>query len=401
MSSPDFVTFDVETTGLWPKRDRIIEVGIVRTSRSGRLIEEFSTLINPKRDIGPTEIHGITAGDVLRAPAFAEIVGAIAELINGCILVAHNASFDRRFLLSELERAGRNYGPIDVVCTLQLFRLSYRGGPRRLADCCSEFGIELEEAHQAINDARATSLLFHHLLGSDGLPFSPNKSWIDPLPVAVAQPLNRGLDSPRAREATYVRQLVQKLPAHDDAGVVAPVDVAQYLNFLDRVLEDRAISIMEADELFEFASELSLTPSQVEALHASYLTGLCLIARRDGVVTDVERADLRSVATLLGIVGWEQWLEDNHLVTMQAFPRSSLMPGLSVCFTGGREADKKIMATTALSKGLIVKNNVSRSLDILVLADTDSQSGKARKAREYGIRMIAASVFWDMLEEMP
>lgn len=400
MAGPDFVTFDLETTGLSPRTDRIIEIGIVRTSPTGQIVEEFSTLVNPKRDVGPTEIHGITAGEVLGAPVFGEIVGAIAELINGCILVAHNASFDRRFLLSELERARRGYGPIDVICTLQLVKMSFSGGPRRLADCCSEFGIEMGEAHQAINDARATSRLFHHLLQLGELPFEPEVSWIDPLPVAVAQAFNRGFESPRSREATYVRQLVEKLPARDDSGVVSAVNVSQYLNFLDRVLEDRAISATEADELFEFAREFSFSSSQVETLHASYLAGLCSLAWRDGVVTDVERADLGSVAMLLGIKEWEQLLDGGLTAAAHTFSRPCLAPGLSVCFTGGKEADKRAMASEALAKGLLVKTSVSKKLDILVLADADSQSGKAQKAREYGTRMVSAQVFRELLWEM-
>lgn len=401
MATPDFVTFDLETTGLSPKNDRIIEIGLVRTSSSGRLVGEFSTLVNPRRDVGPTDIHGISAGEVLLAPAFEEIVGAIADLTNNGILVAHNAAFDRRFLIAELERASRKYASIDVVCTLQLVRLSYRGGPRRLVDCCSEFGIGVGQAHQAIEDARMTSNLLHHLLGIAELPFTPETAWIDPTPAASASAVQRGSASPRVAEAAYIQKLIHRLPACDDSGVVSAVEVSQYLNFLDRVLEDRRVSSNEADELVSFARDLGFSAAQVATLHASYLSGLCAAAWADDVITVAERSDLRTVATLLGIAEWEELLDSERGKSGGPIARPSLSPGLSVCFTGGKEADKRDLAAEAALKGLIVRTGVSKKLDILVLADADSQSGKAQKARQYGTRLMTVNVFREMLAAMP
>ena len=401
MASPDFVTFDFETTGLSPKNDRIIEIGLVRTSPSGRVVGEFSTLVNPRRDVGPTHIHGISAGEVLLAPGFEEIAGAIADLMNDGVLVAHNAAFDRRFLIAELERTGRKYGSIDVVCTLQLVRMSYRGGPRRLIDCCSELGLATGEAHQAIEDARMASKLLHHLLGLAELPFTPETAWIDPNPATSTAPVNRGSQSLRATEGEYIQRLIHRLPARDDSGVVSAVQVSQYLNFLDRVLEDRQVSSTEADELMSFASELGFSAAQVETLHASYLAGLCSAAWADDVITIAERSDLRTVATLLGIRDWEALLDGERGGARSPMARPSLSPGLSVCFTGGREADKRNLAAEATEKGLIVRTGVSKKLDILVLADADSQSGKAQKARQFGTRMMTVNVFREMLTAMP
>ena len=100
----EFATIDFETTGLSAKSDRVIEVGIVRTSADGRTLREYSSLVNPSRDVGRTDIHGITAGMLRDAPTFAQIVGDVASMLNGAVMVAHNASFDARFLDAELER---------------------------------------------------------------------------------------------------------------------------------------------------------------------------------------------------------------------------------------------------------------------------------------------------------
>jgi DNA polymerase III epsilon subunit-like protein len=70
-----FAVIDFETTGLSPRRDRVVEVAIARVDASGQIEDEFATLINPEgRDVGPTFIHGITNAQVKGAPTCAEVV---------------------------------------------------------------------------------------------------------------------------------------------------------------------------------------------------------------------------------------------------------------------------------------------------------------------------------------
>jgi exonuclease len=76
MSSSGYAVVDVETTGLFPGRhDRVVEIGVVLADREGRQVDEWGTLVNPARDLGPQHIHGIRSSDVLCAPSFAEIAG--------------------------------------------------------------------------------------------------------------------------------------------------------------------------------------------------------------------------------------------------------------------------------------------------------------------------------------
>ena len=82
-----FAVVDVETTGVY-NSDRIVEVAVVTISPNGRVVDEWDTLVNPLRDVGPTHIHGITASMVTAAPTFDEVSGALAERLNGAVLVA-------------------------------------------------------------------------------------------------------------------------------------------------------------------------------------------------------------------------------------------------------------------------------------------------------------------------
>lgn len=92
LDDTEFAVVDVETTGLFPERhDRIIEIAIVRVDSRGETIDEYVTLVNPLRDIGPTHIHGITARDVCNAPDFSEIGGDVMHRLAGSVFVGHNA----------------------------------------------------------------------------------------------------------------------------------------------------------------------------------------------------------------------------------------------------------------------------------------------------------------------
>lgn len=93
--SNDFCVIDVETTGFSPRLgDRVVEVAAVRMSRNGAVLDEWSTLVNPGRDVGAIHVHGITAGEVLDAPTFREVAGDLVERLDGAVFVAHNLRFD-------------------------------------------------------------------------------------------------------------------------------------------------------------------------------------------------------------------------------------------------------------------------------------------------------------------
>ena len=160
-----FAVVDVETTGLYPSSDRVVEVAIVQVDGAGRVIDRYETLVNPARDVGPTSIHGITAELVATAPAFSAIATDIRRLLSGVIWAGHNIAFDRRFLEAEFSRAAQPLPEAPTLCTLAMFR---RFGPtaesHRLDCACAACGIVLEQYHCALTDAEATAALLAHLL---------------------------------------------------------------------------------------------------------------------------------------------------------------------------------------------------------------------------------------------
>lgn len=131
-----FVVVDVETTGFY-NSDRVVEVAAVTVDPSGAIVDEWDTLVDPQRDVGPTHVHGLTASAVSCAPTFGEVAAALADRLYGAVVVAHNRSFDRRMLSNEYERRGASFLPGDGVCTMRV-------GGGKLVDVCRHHGVEVK-----------------------------------------------------------------------------------------------------------------------------------------------------------------------------------------------------------------------------------------------------------------
>jgi DNA polymerase-3 subunit epsilon len=179
--------------------------------------------------------------------------------------------------------------------------------------------------------------------------------------------------------------------------------VAPYLDVLDRAIEDRRLSTAEQGELHEAATMLELSAERVRRLHSDYLGTLIAVARRDGIVTDREREDLVLVGEALGIGEIDELLTYSSTSTTGKSIDNDLR-GKSVCFTGeltckhdGQPVNREMAHRLAENAGMTIAPRVTKKLDMLVVADPDSLSGKARKAHEYGIRIVAEVAFWSMI----
>jgi DNA polymerase III subunit epsilon len=168
----EFVVLDLETTGGSPANDRITEVGAVKV-RGGEVLGTFHTLVDPEVSIPPliSALTGITNGMVADAEPIEVVLPCLLEFLGGAVLVAHNASFDRRFVQANLERHGYQRMANRVVCTARLARklLPRDEVPNvRLATLAAYLGATVAPCHRALTDARATVDVFHSLLERAG-----------------------------------------------------------------------------------------------------------------------------------------------------------------------------------------------------------------------------------------
>ena len=154
------VAVDIETTGLDPEKDAIIEIGAVRFNER-RVEAEWSNLINPGRRIPPfiTQLTGITDQMVLQAPSIHEVLGDLANFIGDAPVLGHNVAFDLAFL-----RRQRILKSNVVIDTYELASvLLPNAGRYNLGALAQSLGVLLPATHRALDDAHATRGVFLRL----------------------------------------------------------------------------------------------------------------------------------------------------------------------------------------------------------------------------------------------
>lgn len=159
------VALDLETTGLSPLVDRIIEVSAVKVTADS--VEIFDQLVNPEIHIPEytTEIHNITDAMVKDSPTINAVMPKFADFIEGLPLIAHNARFDIGFIVYDLLQLKLDLPPVKVYCSCALSRKVFtESANHRLATLIENLGIKLENHHRALDDARACLQVFAQAL---------------------------------------------------------------------------------------------------------------------------------------------------------------------------------------------------------------------------------------------
>ncbi|MBR1696687.1 MAG: 3'-5' exonuclease [Anaerovibrio sp.] len=163
---PDYVVFDLETTGISCYEDSVVEISAVKVI-GGMVEDEFSSLVNPRRSIpyAASRVNGITDDMVADAPTFDKVLAEFIDLTEGMTLVGHNIhSFDLKFIYRDSEKF---YGGIpgnDYVDTLRLARKYLPQLKRHSLTLLAEYyGISTEGAHRALNDCHMNQQVYEQL----------------------------------------------------------------------------------------------------------------------------------------------------------------------------------------------------------------------------------------------
>ena len=159
--SRPLVCVDLEATGIWPGKDRIVQFAAASIFPDGS-VSTWSSLVNPGRPIPPvvTNIHGITDAMVVSAPTFAQLAPTVTALLSDCDLTGYNVErFDRRLLAAEFGRAGFDDPMVDAR-VIDAYTMFVRKEPRGLDDALRFYGVQdgpaTRQAHDARSDVEAT-----------------------------------------------------------------------------------------------------------------------------------------------------------------------------------------------------------------------------------------------------
>ncbi|MGQ9666009.1 MAG: 3'-5' exonuclease, partial [Anaerolineae bacterium] len=224
MEHETYVALDLETTGLSPERDRIIEIGMVKFTPQG-VLDTFATFVNPGRPIPfqITQLTGIRDRDVRDAPAIEAILPAVRSFIGKSTLIGHNVGFDVSFLAAAGLRL-RN----PLIDTFALAGVVWPHAARyNLGTLAEEMGITPQTAHRALEDADTARQLFLALLErARQLPLGLIQD-INRLAEGTNWPLAgifRSIERERTRSAFTRTTLADQLRAKgllDDSGAIS------------------------------------------------------------------------------------------------------------------------------------------------------------------------------------
>lgn len=160
----NYVVLDLETTGLDPFYDEIIEIAAIRIS-NGKRISEFTTLVKPDNKIDEyiTQLTGITNEMVKNAPKIEKVLPDLIDYLGDSVIVAHNANFDINFLYDNCMSCLNKPFTNNFVDTMRISRRLFKSIRHRLIDLAKEFKISNIAAHRAMADCEVTQQVYEYM----------------------------------------------------------------------------------------------------------------------------------------------------------------------------------------------------------------------------------------------
>jgi DNA polymerase-3 subunit epsilon len=404
-----FAAIDVETTGLDPKNDRVLEVAVYIIDIKGNEVYRWHTLINPESTkIGPVAIHGIQKEWVAEAPKFSEVAGNIGTLLTGRVALAHNGKFDFDFVKAEFRRCG-----LSVRSDLKWFdtmaAANQLGLPRRLEDLANVLGVPYY-AHSALDDAIATANVFLSLAEQVGYQY-----------VAQHQPVTVGVfpDLPFSDHSLHRAAAVERLaaprnilhgyvPPHSTTNAVSSFQESEglvaYAALLEEALSDHYLSYEERNELRALASEWALDPDEILEVHERFFGEVCSAFLSDRKLTKSEREHLELLGECLGLSPESQkrlLTEQRAQGRLEIEANRADAVGKSVHFTGSGTYNMSIREALCAKYGMKFLRRFDPSCDAVVIGHQNPNQQTINEASQLGIPILREDFFWRSLGERP
>ncbi len=297
---------DLETTGLTPGYDRVVEVSVVRVSPGQGPTLVLDTLVNPMRRVAATEIHGITDEDVANAPRFVEIAGELVGVLKDCVVAAYNVYFDIKFLNSELRNAGVNHEP-PHFCLMYLRPMLGLGSRCKLEEACRLHGIDHEVEHVAASDAVASGKLFGVYL--QAIQERGIQTYRDLADLKSYKFVDSFANDPFPTPSTFKLPVCDRLcsrSGHARATVVDPTRraFAAYWDALKTVIADLEITDEEVAYVINERTRVGLKDEQIRVIHAKAFASVIAQFAEDKWLDDGEVTKLNRFYRCLARLGW-------------------------------------------------------------------------------------------------
>lgn len=299
-----YAVVHVVTTGFTPLRDRIVEVAVVRAASSGRIEDEWSTLLHPgDRDLGPTFWHGLIGPDVADAPRFADVAATLLGRLEGAVVVAHRAPHVEAFLAAEVLASGRLAPTFPALDTFRLAQHTVVTRNHRLATLAAHAGLSVVPSGAALPDARLVAALLPHLVAphEDRLryPVPPAESRTAP---AKSPTRPRTHLAPRPTPDAWLVALLSRV--RTGARETHDPRVATYVEALTATLTLGRIATEETRALTRLAAEAGYSAGDIRGIVEHLLESLRDGAFEERRLTQAQLRHLRATAASLGVPGY-------------------------------------------------------------------------------------------------
>ena len=293
-----FAVVAIATTGFSPANgDRIVEIAIARVDSDGRVSDEYSTLVNPGRDVGPVFLHGVSTIEVRDAPTFADIAGELLDRLDGAVVVLHDGAFVERFLDVEFARAGVQLPLTPALCSQWLARRTLRTADHTLRTLARHAGRTVLDTSTALGAVRTIAALLPQMLAVYGE--APRYlCGLRPMPElhVNAEPASRPVE---VRESTdpWMTSLLgrRRQPTADT------IEGQRYVDTVTEALADGRLLGGEAQTLARLGASAGLGAPRVDDLHERLLENLRAAALTDAILTTGQLRQLRTAASALGL----------------------------------------------------------------------------------------------------
>ena len=376
----EVVVLDVETTGIGATHQVVEVSGVIYETEFDEVIGEFDTLVRPTRSIDAeaSKINGLRASDLSMAPTFAEVGPMLARLFHRRPVIAYNVQFDSGILNEEFRRNGIDFQILQQACAYSPF------GERqlRLKEAAERAGYNLENGHSALADARAAFAISSYHGWDNMLSRAGRTEHFSNVRVGSVRTLSRfqvGLSD------VYDLKPFSRLKEFRD-----PTAEEGYLLLLDQFLKDKSLSQQELADLDTYATENQIDAGIKHELHRTYFGALENAALRGGV-TEQEAKLLLEYAELLGVD-----------VEVKVTDKGQFVPGAGslICHTGESILEDRILSKDEVRSILEIRGyrfthelRKSDNVALLLVADDGHDSGKSRKAEQWGIPMMTIESF--------
>ncbi len=421
----DYISIDIENPNA--RGNSICSIGII-IIKDNKIVDEKYSLINPEDrfDTNNSKITGLNYADVKEAPTFKEYWKSINELFENNIIVGHNVTYDLTVIAKALERYDIEVPIFNYYCTLKLSRHFINTNSYSLNNLCDLLNINLENHHNALEDAKATQKIFQYLdynndIGTSG-KFKFENKLLDNLDSKLETNINTlyGIIKGINYDGIIDDKEIEKLKSwvEDNRLYKQYLLFDRIINKLEEILEDNIITEYERIELEKLVTSINESKMYSEStLSLQILNGIL-----DGIICNkkVNQKEINNLNIWLKqndylkdvypydkvLLEVNKVLEDGILIEEESnyilnifneivYPdfnngENIDFDGKTFCLTGDfKTATKQEISKKLQDLGAIEKTGVSSKLNYLIIGGVGSDAwkfgkigGKQAKAQE-------------------